>query len=197
MNSWACFPIVKNARGEPKLPRLEPLSSFTRLTPEQNEEHDWNGADGIAVALGAPSGDLGCIDVDDPGLANYIRDRLEGGARAPLMATSPHGLHIFTLGPPTLPRDLAVKYPGLAASKQCLVQLLSGGCYAVIPWTAGHHWVNPGAAPAAGTTDEVWKRLSAALRMPSVRAQDLHFQPKQRDSSPRLSTREIREALGT
>jgi hypothetical protein len=190
--SWACFPTVNNKRGEPKKPKLETLSAFTRLTPDQNESHDWGGADGIAVALGEPSGGLGCIDVDDPGLWFYLRDRLEGGNHPPLMVQTPNGGHIFTLGPPTLPRDYAAKYPGCNASRYCLVQLLSAGCYAVVPPTEGYRWINPGAEPAYGTTEEVWRRLALALRMPYTRAKNHHFAPRAREPSPRLSPHEIR-----
>jgi hypothetical protein len=168
--SWACFPTVMNEKGEPKKPKLEPLSAFVRLTPEQNQSHDWDGADGIAVALGDPSGGLGCIDVDDPGLAAYLESRLLLTANPPLMVRTPQGLHIFTSGTPTLPRDYAVRYPGLPTSKYCLVQLLSGGCYAVVPPTAGYRWLNKGTEPAYGTTDEVWHRLALASNCPYTRA---------------------------
>jgi hypothetical protein len=194
-SGWAFFPTRRNERGEPKLPKLETLSAFTKLTPAQNNDHDWRGAAGIAVALGKPSGGLGCIDVDHPGLADYLRDMLLGLPAAPLAATTPTGLHIFTTGPETLPQDLAARYPGVPARRFCLVQLLSTGCYAVIPPTEGYRWINKGSSPGLGSPAEIWRRLALAYGIPHERAKDFHFLPRDRSSSPRLSTREIREAM--
>jgi hypothetical protein len=195
---WACFPVVRNARGEPKRPRLEPLSAFMRLTPADNEKHDWKGAAGIGVALGKPSGLLNAIDVDDAGLACYLAGRLLATPAPPLMSRTPRdGLHVFTVGRPTLPLDLAVKYPGLPAGKYCLVQLLSVGTFVVVPPTRNYEWLTPlgEAEPLYGDVREVWRRLALAHAMPWTRAREYHFQRRERFLSPHLSTAEIREAM--
>jgi hypothetical protein len=190
---WSCFPTKLNSAGKAKLPALYPLSAFTRLTPDQNAGHVWESAAGIAVALGAPSGGLGLIDIDHPGLADYVLERLKD--QAPLMCGTPRGLHVFTLGTPSLPRNLAVRHPGDARTTHYPVDLLSTGTYCVIPPCAGYWWINEHAEPLYGSVEEVWRRLALSLDMPYEKARGYHFSERSPSSSPRLTTREIRQAL--
>jgi hypothetical protein len=145
--------------------------------------------------LGDPSGGLGCIDVDHPALADFIQRKLQAQPNPPLMCGTPHGLHVFTLGENSFPRNLAVKHPGDAASRRYPVDLLSSGTYVVIPPALGYWWISDGAEPAYGSVLDVWQQLAHRFDMPYERARSYHFSHSNRGSSPRLSTAEIREAM--
>jgi hypothetical protein len=136
---------------------FEDRAAWLRFRPADNETHPWSEAAGIGISLGAASGNLGCIDVDDAGLADGIQRHYMGHEAPPLMQTTPHdGLHIFVVEPePSVSVDIEARWSGRWAR----VQLLGRQRQAAVCPTRGYQWLDAEAEPAYGTLGGVWHAL--------------------------------------
>jgi hypothetical protein len=168
-----------------------PLSDFyPRFRREQNTSHDWSTAAGLGIVLGRPSGNLAVVDIDDLGLADYLRRRLSERSDPPLMVrTARDRLHIYVVElSPSKPVDLDVRYSG----RRCLVQLLAATCQASAPPTPGYRWLDPEAQPLYGQVADVWRALALELDLPYREAKPWSFLRRERSRGP--TTAQLREA---
>jgi Bifunctional DNA primase/polymerase, N-terminal len=183
----AVVPLGRDKNGRPKIPQVK---FYPRLRPEDNLENDWSFAAGLGIVLGRPSGHLAAIDVDDPGLADFLKRRLSEREAAPLMDETPRpGLHIWCVEPVTsTPVDLEVRYQ----NRPCLVQILGAACQAAAPPTPGYFWLTKG-EPFYGTAGSVWNRIAKEFGLAYRAATPFSFLRHERSRGP--ATAEIREAL--
>jgi hypothetical protein len=183
--TFAVVPLGLDEEGMAKVPLVE---RYYLLRPADNLSHDWNAASGIGTVLGRPSGNLGCGDVDDLGLAEFIAGQLQRrGSKAPLMSRTPNGLHLFAIEPaPSPPRlVLAVSYQG----KKKRVELLGHGSQVAIPPTDGYRWLNSN-EPAYGPIAEVWHRIAMDLGLFYEEARPSSFVYRERSKG--LTTGQMR-----
>jgi hypothetical protein len=183
--TFTVVPLGPDEEGMPKVPLVE---RYYLLRPKDNLSHDWSAASGLGTVLGRPSGNLACGDIDDLGLAEFVAGRLlRRGAAAPLMSTTPNGLHLFVIEPdPSPPRlVLAVTYQG----KRKRVELLGHGSQVASPPTPGYRWLNAN-EPAYGPIAEVWHRIAMDLGLFYEEAKPRHFVYRQRSTG--LTTGQLR-----
>jgi hypothetical protein len=160
----AAMPLVLDPDGNPKRPMFEDGGAWLRFRVEDNLSHPWDQADGLGIILGAPSGNLGVVDVDDERLTDAILRHYAGRADAPLMCRTPHGLHLYTVEPQSsVSVDLLVSGRGWAASNPAKVQLLGRTRQAAAPPTRGYRWIDAKAAPAYAPLGASWHRLAGEL----------------------------------
>jgi hypothetical protein len=180
-------PLVPDEDGRPKVPQNK---YYTQLQPADNLDHDWAHASGLGIVLGRPSGHLALIDVDDAGLAGFLKRRLSDREAPPLMSETPRpGLHIWCVEPTTsVPVDLEVRHQ----NRRCLVQILGAACQAAAPPTHGYSWLNQG-EPFYGTAGSVWNRTAKELGLPYRAATPYSFLRNERSRGP--TTEQIREAM--
>ena len=184
----AVLPTIFNDDHLPKRPISD---SYPRFTPEDNAGHDWSRADGLAIALGKPSGGLALIDVDDLGLSEYLKQRVGSDPAPPLMATTARSrLHLYCQETsPSRPLDLEVSYQG----RRCLVQLLAAACCAVAPPTRGYAWVDAKAEPLYGSVGACWHHLAVTFGLPYRAAKPWSFLRRERSRGPTIA--QLRESL--
>jgi hypothetical protein len=153
-------------------------------------KHNWDAADGLGIVLGRRSGNLAVIDVDDQGLADYLRRNLSVQDHPPLMADTARGrLHIYCVEPtPSRPCDLEVSYSG----RRCLVQLLASACQVAAPPTPRYGWIDLGFQPEYGMVEVVWHRIALQHNLPYREARP--YSPLRRERSRGPTTAQIREA---
>ena len=180
-------PLGQDENGRAKVPLIK---FYPRLRPQDNLENDWSLASGLGIVLGRPSGHLATIDIDDPGLAEFLKRHLSQQEVPPLMSETPRpGLHIWCIEPATsAPVDLEVYYQ----NRRCLVQLLAAACQAAAPPTPGYWWLNEG-EPFYGTAGSVWNRIAKELGLAYRAATPYSFLRNERSRGPTVA--EIREAL--
>jgi hypothetical protein len=165
-------------------------AGYSRFEPQDNVSHHWSRAAGLGIVLGKPSGNLGVIDVDDTGLAEFLLRHLSQVAAPPLMVETARGrLHIYVVEPaPSRSIDLEVHYQG----RRCLVQLLATGCQVAAPPTPNYRWLDPKAEPLYGPLGASWHRIAKDLGLFYRGAGRYSFLRRERSRGP--TTAQLREA---
>jgi hypothetical protein len=90
---WVPIALALDLHGKPKRPIV---GEWTSLTTETALAQPWGQAKGIGVLLGAPSGNLAVIDIDDNELARRVVDELlKYDVQTRIVWTISHNVHVF------------------------------------------------------------------------------------------------------
>lgn len=155
---WTCHPLRRNEDGFPKIPITQ---AWEKLTTADVDSLDWQRADGLGIVLGAASGNLAAIDIDDSGLAHASSQWLLAENLSPLFAwTARHRGHVYCLeATPSASKVLAVMYQ----TRKVGIELKAAGTQIAAPPSPGYSYLDPDFEPLYMSVGDAWARLFNAL----------------------------------
>jgi hypothetical protein len=135
--------------------------SWPELLPERSviESLPWEQAKGLGLVLGAASGNLAVLDVDDVGLADLLIKAFSHGNAPRLIRTARNRCHIYCIEPePTASRRTTVTFDG----RQVTIELKATGTQVAAPPTPGYSIVYD-TEPRPASLPKFWDFISMFL----------------------------------